>query len=222
MTIIAKDIGIVMDEARLNSFPLPLCTVAEQVFTSALGAGMAREDDGRIVKLWERFGGQAVLETGRENVEVANAKELEVQSTGKPSKVLFVGLGAMGTPMARAVQKSGIEVAGHDVNLETMDEFIKAGGKANSDVADSAQGAEVVVIMTNTALQVEAALFGGDATSGISAGGSFFRLASCGFPADRSSLTRGQHHHRLLDHFSRLCNTTARSSRKGRQRYTAD
>ncbi|CAD6572108.1 MAG: tRNA-splicing endonuclease subunit sen54, partial [Tremellales sp. Tagirdzhanova-0007] len=169
MTIIAKDIGIVMDEARLNSFPLPLCTVAEQVFTSALGAGMAREDDGRIVKLWERFGGQAVLETGRENVEVANAKELEVQSTGKPSKVLFVGLGAMGTPMARAVQKSGIEVAGHDVNLETMDEFIKAGGKANSDVADSAQGAEVVVIMTNTALQVEAALFGGDATSGISA-----------------------------------------------------
>ena len=72
--------------------------------------------------------------------------------------------------MAVAIQKTGIEVAGHDVNLETMDGFIKAGGKASSDIAESAKGAEVVVIMTNTALQVEAAVFGGNGTSGISAG----------------------------------------------------
>lgn len=171
MTIIAKDIGIVMDEARLSSFPLPLCAVAEQVFTSALGAGMAKEDDGRIVKVWERFGGKPLLEEGSVEDEIANAKELEVQSTGTVGKVLFVGLGAMGVPMAQAVQRAGIDVVGYDFDAKAMERYTQEGGKAAGDLSEAAKGAEVVVFMTNTAFQVEAVLFGGDQSSGIASGG---------------------------------------------------
>ena len=166
MTIIAKDVGIVMDEARLSAFPLPLCGVAEQVFTAALGAGMMKDDDGLIVRMWERFGGKPIQETGTEQEEIEKAKELEVSPSGKPSKVAFIGLGVMGAGMALAVQKAGLEVMGYDVNLEAIDRYTKQGGKASSDVQAAAKGAEVVVLMTNTAEQAEAILFG-DGKSGI-------------------------------------------------------
>jgi len=170
MTIIAKDIGIVMDEARLNSFPLPMCGVAEQVFTSALGAGMAKEDDGRIVNLWQRYGGEPLLETGTEEEEIEKAKELDIQSTGIARKVLFVGLGTIGSAMALAVQESGVEVTGFDTESSAIDAFTKAGGKVCRDIASAASGAGLAVMTLNTAQQAEALLFGGDGTSGISTG----------------------------------------------------
>ena len=168
MTIIAKDVGIVMDEARLHSFPAPLCAVAEQVFTAALGARMAKEDDGNVVKLWQRFGVPPIAEQGTEEEEMANAKELVVEPGDKPNKVLFVGLGAMGGPMAVAVSKAGINIVGYDVNLEAMDRFVNAGGQVGSDVVKEAGSAQVVVITTVSSLQAEAVLFGADGSSGIS------------------------------------------------------
>lgn len=166
MTIIHKDIGIVMDEARLSAFPAPLCSVAEQVFAAALGAGLSREDDGRICKLWERFGVPPVQEDGSEEEEIHKARELVVQSAVTAGKVLFVGLGAMGAPMALAVQKAGMDVVGHDVSLEAIDRYVQAGGRGTSDMV----AANVVVLMTISALQAEAALFG-DGKSGLSASG---------------------------------------------------
>lgn len=64
MTIIHKDAGIVMDEAKLAAFHAPLSAVAEQVFTAALSAGLGKEDDGNVVMLWERMGGRSVAEQG--------------------------------------------------------------------------------------------------------------------------------------------------------------
>ncbi len=202
MTIIAKDIGIVMDEARLNAFPLPLCAVAEQVFTSALGAGMHKEDDGRIVKVWERFGGRPLLEEGTVEEEIANANELEVQSTGKIGKVLFVGLGVMGVPMGLAIQKAGIEVVGYDFDSKASERFSQAGGKAASDLLEGAEGAEVVMIMTNTAFQAEAVLFGDDEKSGIASSMCFSAPR-----ADSRSPAARKHHHRLLNHRSYICHS---------------
>lgn len=167
MTIIAKDVGIVMDEARLNTFPAPLCAIAEQVFTAALGAGLVKEDDGNIVKVWERFGVPSVMDTEDESAEMEKAKEMVVEPGPKPGKVLFVGLGAMGLPMATCLLKAGIEVVGYDISLEALDAFTKAGGKGTSDVAAGAQGANIVVFATVSASQAELVLLGADGTSGI-------------------------------------------------------
>ena len=156
MTIIAKDVGIVMDEARLHSFPAPLCSVAEQVFTAALGAGLAREDDGNIVKLWQRFGVPHEYEQGTEEEEKERAKELQLTPGPKPKKVLFVGLGVMGAPMAAVINESGIPVVGYDVSLEAMDRYAKVGGTVTNDPASEVWDA--VVVATNTSLQAEAAM----------------------------------------------------------------
>ncbi|WVQ80864.1 hypothetical protein IAT38_002971 [Cryptococcus sp. DSM 104549] len=171
MTIINKDIGIVMDEARLHQFPAPLCSVAEQLFTAAIGAGLTKEDDGLVSKLWEKFGGQALAETGSEEEEAAAAKELEVTPAagGKVGKVLFVGLGAMGAPMAAALSKTGVEVLGYDVSSEAKTSFEKQGGKVVKGLGEAASTVGAVVLVVGNAAQAEAVLFGEGDAGGIAA-----------------------------------------------------
>ncbi|KAK8845549.1 hypothetical protein IAR55_006264 [Kwoniella newhampshirensis] len=191
MTIISKDIGIVMDEAREHTFPAPVCAVAEQLFTAAIGAGLVREDDGLVSKLWERFGGQPIAETGTVEDEEEKAKELDITPNQKAGKVLFVGLGAMGGPMATALHKAGIDVTGFDLTLEAMDRFSAQGGKVTSDAVQAAKDVDTVLLVTVTALQAEAALFGAEGASGISSAlpeGSTVILCSTIAPADAVKL----------------------------------
>ncbi|WVW81780.1 hypothetical protein I302_103777 [Kwoniella bestiolae CBS 10118] len=170
MTIISKDIGIVMDESRLLGFPAPLCSVTEQVFTAGIGAGLAREDDGCISKLWERFGGQPIAEKGSVEEEEEKAKELNISpstTSKEEQKVLVVGLGAIGLPIAQALHNGGIDVLGYDVNMENLDRFSGGGGKVTSDVLKASEDARTVLFVTNTAKQIEGVLFGLDGKSGI-------------------------------------------------------
>lgn len=118
--------------------------------------------------MWEKFGGKPLEEKGTEEEEIERAKELAIQPSGSPSKVLFVGLGSMGKPMALAIQKAGIPVVGVDISLPAMDAFVAAGGKAATDLRVEAEGADVLVLMPNTAIQAEAILFGGPEAPGIS------------------------------------------------------
>lgn len=169
MTICAKDAGIIMDEARLANFPAPLTSATEQVMVMALAAGLSRVDDGCVSLLWEKnFGGQPIAEKGTIEEEEEKAKLLDITPSGTPGKVLFVGLGMMGAPMALAIQKAGVNVVGADVALPAMDAYSQAGGKVASDMVQEAADADVVVLIPNTALQAEAVLFGGN--GGITAG----------------------------------------------------
>ncbi|ORY34220.1 NAD binding domain of 6-phosphogluconate dehydrogenase-domain-containing protein [Naematelia encephala] len=150
MTIIAKDIGIVMDDARMNAFPAPLCSMVEQVYTAALGAGMNREDDGLLIRMWQFFGGQSVQESGTEEEEEENAKELTVSSETRPSQVLVVGLGAMGFGIAKAIQSAGIKVIGNDVDVAAIDRFSASGGSTTSDVNGPALPANSTIVVMST------------------------------------------------------------------------
>ena len=170
MTIIAKDVGIVMDEARLSLFPAPLSSVAEQVFTAALGAGFARVDDGNIVKMWEYFGVPSVMDQGSEEEAKEKAKELTVEAGPEAKKVLVVGLGVMGLPMATSLVKAGVKVVGYDISLKTLDAFNAAGGKTTSDVLAEAKDADVVLLATVSSAHAESVLFGADGKSGIAQG----------------------------------------------------
>ena len=170
MTIIAKDVGIVMDEARLNTFPAPMCSVAEQVFTAALGAGLAREDDGLVSKVWELFGGKPIPEKGTIAEEEEHAKELSIQSSSKPHQVLFIGTGAMGAGMALSIQKDGIPIVSYDMNPDARNAVESGGGKVSEDPLSEAKNADVVVLMPATALQAEAVLFGAAGAPGLVTG----------------------------------------------------
>jgi 3-hydroxyisobutyrate dehydrogenase len=53
--IFIKDLGLVLDTGRAAKFPLPMASEAFQLFTMASSAGLGREDDAAVVKLWERL-----------------------------------------------------------------------------------------------------------------------------------------------------------------------
>ena len=86
------------------------------------------------------------------------------------SKVGFVGLGIMGTPMAEHLIK-----AGHEVSLFSIPSvpaaLVAAGGKACASGKEVAQNADIVFVMVPDTPHVGAALFGANGIAeGLSAG----------------------------------------------------
>jgi len=58
--IFVKDLGIVQDMARTARFPAPLASAALQMFLGASGAGMGRDDDASVARLYARISGTAL------------------------------------------------------------------------------------------------------------------------------------------------------------------
>ena len=62
--IFVKDLGIVLDTGRDLRFPLPIAATAHQQFLAAAAAGLGREDDSAVVKVYERLAGIEVKGEG--------------------------------------------------------------------------------------------------------------------------------------------------------------
>jgi len=60
--IFVKDLGIVQDMAREWRFPVPLAAAALQVFLMASGAGMGRDDDASVARIYARLTGTVLPE----------------------------------------------------------------------------------------------------------------------------------------------------------------
>jgi 3-hydroxyisobutyrate dehydrogenase-like beta-hydroxyacid dehydrogenase len=94
------------------------------------------------------------------------------------TNVAFIGLGAMGRPMARHLARSGFAVTGYDPYAPALedDQFLRAGLAATA-VAD----ADVVALMVATPAQAEDALTGEDGVlEGISPGTTVVVMATIG------------------------------------------
>jgi 3-hydroxyisobutyrate dehydrogenase len=55
--IFVKDLGIVQDMARTARFPVPVSAAALQMFLAAAAAGMGRDDDASVARLYARISG---------------------------------------------------------------------------------------------------------------------------------------------------------------------
>ena len=55
--IFVKDLGIVQDMARGARFPVPMAAAALQMFLAAAGAGMGRDDDASLARVYARLSG---------------------------------------------------------------------------------------------------------------------------------------------------------------------
>jgi 3-hydroxyisobutyrate dehydrogenase len=55
--IFTKDLGIVLDMARGEKFPVPIAGAALQMFLMTAGAGMGRDDDASVARLYARMTG---------------------------------------------------------------------------------------------------------------------------------------------------------------------
>ncbi|MBB4683448.1 2-hydroxy-3-oxopropionate reductase [Amycolatopsis jiangsuensis] len=71
------------------------------------------------------------------------------------SRIGFIGLGVMGTPMAAHLAAAGHEVRGFDLNAGALAKLVAAGGRAAAAVPDAVSGAEVVITMLPDHPQVE-------------------------------------------------------------------
>ncbi|MGI9145212.1 MAG: L-threonate dehydrogenase [Chloroflexota bacterium] len=55
--IFTKDLGIVLDMARAEKFPVPMASAALQLFLMTASAGMGRDDDASVARLFGRIAG---------------------------------------------------------------------------------------------------------------------------------------------------------------------
>ncbi|GAA4535772.1 2-hydroxy-3-oxopropionate reductase [Amycolatopsis samaneae] len=76
------------------------------------------------------------------------------------TKIGFIGLGVMGTPMAAHLAAAGHEVGGYDTHADARAKLESAGGRAATGVADAVAEADVVITMLPNHPQVEAVVLG--------------------------------------------------------------
>lgn len=74
----------------------------------------------------------------------------------------FIGLGIMGSPMARNLVKAGFTVRGFDLNVSSVEKLTADGGKPAASIADAVTGADIVATMLPADQHVEAVVLGED------------------------------------------------------------
>ncbi len=57
VNIFVKDLGIVLDQARALTFPLPLAAAAHQLFLAAAAHGEGARDDAFVIRVWQALTG---------------------------------------------------------------------------------------------------------------------------------------------------------------------
>jgi 3-hydroxyisobutyrate dehydrogenase len=85
-------------------------------------------------------------------------------------KIGFVGLGAMGAPMALNLVKAGHAVRGFDLRPGATAALVAAGGDAAASAADAAKDAELLWLMVVSGEQAEAVLFDDGAAAALPQG----------------------------------------------------
>lgn len=104
----------------------------------------------------------------------------------------FVGLGSMGTPMARNLVAAGFAVTGYDLNPKALKTLENNGGRSAASIVDAARDADALVLMVVNAAQAEGLLFDGGALDALPKDASVLLMATCPPGAVKSLAERVQ------------------------------
>src|SRR5215211_3827777 len=99
----------------------------------------------------------------------------------------FVGLGAMGLPMALRLAAARFSVRGFDLKAAALDGLAQAGGSRAASAAEAAAGADVLVLMVVNSAQARAVLFDGGALAALKSSAVVILMATCA-PADTAGI----------------------------------
>lgn len=105
-------------------------------------------------------------------------------------RIGFIGLGAMGAPMAARLVAAGHEVHGFDVRAAAVEALVAQGGKAAASARDAARGAELLWLMVVNGDQAEAVLFGDAAAAAALPAGALVVAACTQAPAQAQALAQ--------------------------------
>ena len=101
-------------------------------------------------------------------------------------RLAFVGLGAMGSPMAKRLVGAGFELKVFDVLDERTHPLIEQGAVSAATLGEAAEGSEALVLMVANAEQAEGVLFGeGGAAEALSEGAAVVVMSTIGPEAVR-------------------------------------
>jgi L-threonate 2-dehydrogenase len=93
--------------------------------------------------------------------------------------IAFVGLGAMGLPMAVNLARMQMRVVGYDKRAEAMAKLEAAGGFSAATAAAASKGASALVLMVVNADQAESVLFADGAVAALAPGALVIVMATC-------------------------------------------
>ena len=99
------------------------------------------------------------------------------------TRVGWVGLGAMGLPMARSVAREGHKITVYDIDPARAELLAADGAGPARSVARAAAGADVLVLMVATPAQVESVLYGDDPAAPALASGAVVMVMATVGPA---------------------------------------
>ena len=85
-------------------------------------------------------------------------------------KIGFIGLGAMGAPMAAKLVAAGHDVSGFDMRAEARAALQQSGGRAAASAAAAAKGADLLWLMVVTGEQARDVLFASGAAAALPRG----------------------------------------------------
>jgi len=83
------------------------------------------------------------------------------------TKIAFIGLGIMGSPMAVHLAKAGHDVVGYNRSAAKAQPLVDAGGRAATSVAEAVAEAEVIAVMVPDSPDVRDVLAGSGDTAGV-------------------------------------------------------
>jgi len=100
------------------------------------------------------------------------------------ANVGWIGLGAMGSPMATCLARAGHEVTAYDIDPARAKALAEEGVRAGDSIADTAAEADVLAVMVATPAQGESVLFGdGQAAEALKPGTVVLIMATVGADA---------------------------------------
>jgi L-threonate 2-dehydrogenase len=99
----------------------------------------------------------------------------------------FIGLGAMGLPMAQRLVARDYAVRGFDLKRPATDALAEAGGRAAVSAAEAARDADALILMVVTAAQARAVLVEGGALAVLRSDALVILMATCA-PAEAAAL----------------------------------
>jgi 3-hydroxyisobutyrate dehydrogenase len=116
-------------------------------------------------------------------------------------KLGFIGLGAMGAPMATNLLKAGHELAVWNRTSEKVDPLVEAGARRADSPADAASDTRATILMVTNAEAVQEILFGDKGVvQELPAGAAVINMGTIGAVATtRIAKTLGDLGYRMLD-----------------------
>ncbi|KAL2817534.1 NAD-binding of NADP-dependent 3-hydroxyisobutyrate dehydrogenase-domain-containing protein [Aspergillus granulosus] len=159
LNIFVKDMGIVVSTGRAVQFPLPIASVAEQLYISGAAQGFGKEDDAGLVRLFLQGTEKSKIQKGGSTPSLAD-------TTGPPNetvaKVTVLGLDTLGRNLAVSFSQSGFNTHVFDADEKRVQKLIASSRTVctHNTPAAAAQAADILVVRARDINHATDLLFG--------------------------------------------------------------